>query len=111
MRDSKSGGEKGFYHVKINGKEKKVKYIHSNPRPIAYEKLDLSSIKLPDKALKSIDKADFSLNPGDMLELNLYGQVDFNPYLIDIDVVKKRLQDKYALLHLEINNYINLETK
>jgi len=111
LRDSKSGGEKGFYHVKITREEKEVKYILSKPRKVLYENLDLSKIKLPEKALEIIKETKFDLNSGDMLELNLYGQVDFNPYLIDIDKIKTSLQDKYDLLYLEVNNYINLETK
>lgn len=111
LRDGKRSNDKGYYHVKVVDNKKKIDYIQSKPRTILYHNLDLSNIKLPDDVLSIIDKNEFTLNKGEMLELNLYGKVNFNPHLINTEQIKNKLKEKYNLLYLEINNYINLITE
>ena len=43
-----------------------------------------------------------------ILDISIYGNVSFNPYLINFEDIKQVLKEKYNLLHIEINNFINI---
>ena len=51
------------------------------------------------------------MEPKSVLEITIYGQVSFNPYLIDFSNIKEQIKEKYDLLYVEINNLINIVTK
>jgi DNA repair exonuclease SbcCD nuclease subunit len=109
LRDGITSEKKGFYHVKVNDdKSKEVIHIPSSPRKVNIESLNVTGFKNPNDVEKNILTKEFSLSSNEMMELNLYGQVDFNPYLIDVNDICCQLKNKYNLLHIEINNNINI---
>lgn len=108
LRDGLRSDDKGFYHVQVENKKiKNIKYINSNPRKTIFLRFDVSNIKNPDEVLKLIKDHHEEISCEDIVEVNLYGQVDFNPYLIDINAIKSYFEEK-KVVQIEVNNYVNL---
>ena len=43
-----------------------------------------------------------------ILEITVYGNVSFNPFLINFEDIKEHIKTKYNLLYVDVNNLINL---
>lgn len=97
------GLPKGFYHVKDNG----AKLITPVTRSIRRIKLDISSIETPDALYSSIKNllerqpAILSDNKP-IVELLLYGELGFPKSDIDIDKIKKMLEEEFKPLSSEV---------
>lgn len=100
--------EKGFYHVSVEGKKKDVLYIAAKPRVVHFEKLDMSDFSSPMAAEESILNRKYSFKAGNMASIILYGKTSYNAYLIDSKAIEEALQSKYHLLHIEVENKINI---
>jgi len=97
------GLPKGFYHVKDGG----AKLITPITRSIRRIKLDISSIETPDALYSSIKNllerqpAILSDNKP-IVELLLYGELSFPKSDIDIDRIKKMLDEEFKPLSSEV---------
>jgi DNA repair exonuclease SbcCD nuclease subunit len=97
------GLPKGFYHVKDSG----AKLITPVTRSIRRIKLDISSIGTPD-ALYSNIKYLLERQPAilsdnkPIVELLLYGELSFPKSDIDIDKIKKMLEEEFKPLSSEV---------
>lgn len=99
--------KKGFYHVHVfDDYTHEVKFIDSNPRKTYFLKYDLSELKLPEESLKLITNKEIEKEA--IIEVNLYGKVDFNPYLINLEEIKNYFLSQYQAVIVEVNNYLNL---
>lgn len=108
IKDAHQGMKKGFYHIKIDEhKNKEVIYINSNYRPVLFKSVDATGITTPNEIFEEIKNMDYKVNENEMMELSIYGKVDFNPYLINVDEISTYLKEKYNLLYIEVNNHIN----
>jgi exonuclease SbcD len=97
------GLPKGFYHVKDSG----AKLIIPVTRSIRRIKLDISGIETPDVLYSSIKNllerqpATLSDNKP-LVELLLYGELSFPKSDIDIDKIRKMLEDEFKPLSSEV---------
>jgi DNA repair exonuclease SbcCD nuclease subunit len=97
------GLPKGFYHVKDSG----AKLIIPVTRSIRRIKLDISGIETPDVLYSSIQNllerqpATLSDNKP-LVELLLYGELSFPKSDIDIDKIRKMLEDEFKPLSSEV---------
>lgn len=109
LKDGLTMEDKGFYHVVVNDDNSfTANHIKSNPRLIMNKAINVTGAKSPSDIEHEILKHDFKLKPLEMLNLNLVGHIDFNPYAIKVKEIGDKIKDKYNLLHVEINNNINL---
>jgi exonuclease SbcD len=97
------GLPKGFYHVKESG----AKLITPVTRSIRRIKLDISSIETPDALYSSIEtllKRQISTlsDSKPLVELLLYGELGFPKSDIDIDKIKKLLEEEFKPLSSEV---------
>jgi exonuclease SbcD len=97
------GLPKGFYHVKESG----AKLITPVTRSIRRIKLDISSIETPDALYSSIEtllKRQISTlsDSKPLVELLLYGELGFPKSDIDIDKIKKMLEEEFKPLSSEV---------
>ena len=97
------GLPKGFYHIKDSG----AKLITPVTRSIRRIKLDISGIETPDALYSSIQTllerqpATISDNKP-IVELLLYGELSFPKSDIDIDHIKKMLEEEFKSLSSEV---------
>jgi DNA repair exonuclease SbcCD nuclease subunit len=94
---------KGFYHVKDSG----AKLITPVTRSIRRIKMDISSIETPDALYSSIinllERQPTTLSDNKpLVELLLYGELSFPKSDIDIDNIKKMLEDEFKPLSSEV---------
>ncbi|MFA4955381.1 MAG: DNA repair exonuclease [Candidatus Methanoperedens sp.] len=97
------GLPKGFYHVKENG----AKLITPVTRSIRRIKLDISGVETPDALYSSIETllrrqtSNLSDNKP-LVELLLYGELNFPKSDIDIDKIKKMLDEEFKPISSEV---------
>lgn len=109
LRDGLTSEKKGFYEVTVNDDlTKEVMHIKSNLRKTSFKSLNVSNFINPEEIEEYIINYDFNVNENEMLEINLYGKIDFNPFLINTNRVIEELKSKWKLLYIEINNNINI---
>jgi exonuclease SbcD len=109
LKDAITMEDKGFYHVKVKDDNSFVAtHIKSNPRMVKNKAMNVTGCKNPTEIEREILDYDFRIKPQEMLNLNLVGHIDFNPYTIKTKEIAEKLKEKYDLLHIEINNNINL---
>jgi len=97
------GLPKGFYHVKDSG----AKLITPVTRSLRRIKLDISSIETPDALYSSIEtllkRQTSTLSDNKpLVELLLYGELGFPKSDIDIDKIKKMLNEEFKSLSSEV---------
>lgn len=109
LKDGLNAKDKGFYHVKVTDNKKEVIYINSEPRVIHFESINVEEMKTPSEVENYISNAEFNFKKNEMLDLRLYGKANFNPYLINSNLINQIIE-KYELLYGEFTNHINVET-
>lgn len=97
------GLPKGFYHVKDSG----AKLITPVTRSIRRIKMDISSIETPDALYSSIEtllrRQTSTLSDNKpLVELLLYGELNFPKSDIDIDKIRKMLDEEFKPLSSEV---------
>ena len=97
------GLPKGFYHIKDSG----AKLITPVTRSIRRIKLDISGIETPDALYSSIqtllERQPSTLSDNKpIVELLLYGELSFPKSDIDIDHIKKMLEEEFKSLSSEV---------
>lgn len=110
IKDGKRSDKKGFYIVNISDKEKEVDFYISKQRKIYNEIIKLDNNLSIEKVENILKTKEYNLQSKSVLELTVYGNVSFNPYLINFEEIKTYLQEKYDLLYIDINNLINIVT-
>lgn len=108
IKDGKKNDKKGYYIVNYNQKEKTVKYYISKMRKIYYETIKLENNFTVEDVENVIVNKEYQFEEQSILDISVYGNVSFNPYVINFEKIKKVLKEKYNLLHIEINNFINI---
>lgn len=101
---SEYGSPKGFYHVKESG----PKLISPVTRPVRRIKLDISSIQNPsDLYLKIGEKIErepaIPSERSPLIELLLYGELNFPKSDIDHDRIRHMLDEQFKPLFSEVN--------
>jgi len=104
--------DKGFYHVIIEGKAKSVEFITSHRRAIRYFDIDISGISVPsdviDVVIQKMDASDIHAIDKPLVQVNLFGTVDFNSFAINTGKITDTLKSKYDCLVVEVINNANL---
>lgn len=108
IKDGKKSNNKGYYIVSYIDDLKNVEFHISKQRKIYNISLKLDNKKEIDEIEQYILNYDYNVQKDSVLELTIYGNVSFNPYVINFDNIKNQLLSKYNLLHIEINNLINI---
>lgn len=112
IKDGKKKDKKGYYIVKYNkSKEKEVIFYKSKQRNIVNQKIKLQNNYTIEEIENIIINYNYDIEKDAILDLTIYGNVSFNPYLINFELIKQTLMDKYQLLYIEINNLINILSK
>ncbi len=95
------GLPKGFYHVRDSG----ARLIIPITRPLRRIKLDISSIATPDELYSDIDSKldrEPSAPAGPLIELLLYGSMNFPKSEISIDRIKAMIAEKFKPLWSDV---------
>ncbi len=95
------GMEKGFYHVGDRG----AKLITPITRDVRRIKLDMSGIQTPDELYSNIDSkldSERALQPDALIELLLYGEMNFPKSDINLERIKDMLAERFKPLWSEI---------
>lgn len=108
IKDGKKNEKKGYYLVSFEGKEKKVEFYNSKQRKIYYQNFKFEETINIDIVEEMILKYDYQCEEQSILDITLLGSVSFNPYVIKFEEIKTILKEKYNLLHIEIENLINI---
>lgn len=109
IKDATKSDKKGYYIVSFDDKKQKdVNFYISKQRKIYNISLKLEDDKSIIDIEKYIKEYDYNLEESSVLELSLYGITSFNPYVINFDDIKQTIMNKYKLLYIDINNYINI---
>lgn len=113
LKDNNQGKDKGFYLVTYNTSDKSnnVQYINSFKRITNNIKLEILDNMTYEETFSYIKNYDYNLEEQSLFELTLYGKTKFNPYIININELKTYIMEKYNLMYMEINNYINIFSK
>jgi len=110
--EARSQRQKGFYHVIINGKEKTVRFIESKRRNIYYIDINLHGLSSPSEVIPKItqelDAQAADIQEKSMIQIMLYGEVDFHSYAIDTTDISNIIKQKYECLVVDIINNTNL---
>jgi len=111
--EAKNDRQKGFYHVIVHGKEKTVNFVESKRRDIYYVSIDLTGINNPedaaDKIIQEMDTLELPVREEKpMVQIILYGEVDFHSYAIDVQGISEVIKLKYHCLIVDIVNNVNL---
>ncbi|MCI5938652.1 MAG: metallophosphoesterase [Bacilli bacterium] len=112
LKDGRYSDKKGFNLVEYNSEscEKKVTFYKSFLRKSTHINIEINDLSF-EETIDYLKTYDYNLEKESMLELILYGKVNYNPYLLNLEDLKNYIKDKYEVLYVEINNYINLITK
>ncbi|HHU55730.1 MAG TPA: hypothetical protein GXZ48_03445 [Acholeplasmataceae bacterium] len=103
--------DKGFYHVIVDSlNNHEVNFIPANPRKTTFLKIDVSKAKTPEDVYDIVKNNDMRIDKDSILEVNLYGQASFNPYLIKTQEIEDFFNNEKKVLICEVNNYVNLLT-
>ncbi len=92
---------KGFYHVRDNG----AKLISPMTRPVRRIKLDMSGIPTPDELYSKIGSrldSERTLQPEALIELLLYGEMNFPKSDVNLERIKDMLTERFKPLWSEI---------
>lgn len=108
IKDGASPELKGFYHVVIDQDSMEANHIQSTKRAVTIESLNASEYINPNDFVVNTLDHEFNYAAGSMVQLNIVGKVEFNPLLIDTKRIEEQLQNKYQLLLVEVNNYVNI---
>ncbi len=95
------GLPKGFYHVRDSG----ARLITPITRPLRRIKLDISSISKPDELYSNIDSrldSEPSALSDPLIELFLYGTVNFPKSEISLDRIKSMISEKFKPLWCDV---------
>lgn len=115
-----AGQEKGFYLVSLKGKEKEVRYFPGQPRPVRRITLDISGCPEPaevrNRVIEALAAENISggtrLDSADtgqpLLQLTLYGTIDFSSLAIDTNALAAEIKETYGCLYVEVVNNVNL---
>lgn len=112
LKDGRYSDKKGFYMVEYNTHncEKNVIFYKSFLRKSTHLDIEINDLSF-ESTIEYLKTYDYNLEKDSMLELTLYGKTNYNPYLLNLEDLKNYIKDKYEVLYIEINNYINLITK
>lgn len=105
IKDGKKSDKKGYY---ICDTKKNVQFHISKQRKIYNLSMKLENNLDIETITQNIKNKTMEIEKDSVLELTIYGNVSFNPYLINFEEIKKYIKEKYDLLYIEINNYINI---
>jgi DNA repair exonuclease SbcCD nuclease subunit len=112
LDEEKKGHEKGFYHVKVQGKEKEVKFVPSLRRPVYRYRLDLEGLERPEqvtrKVLDFLQLQTWEDVKRPIIQLNLTGTVHFSSYAIDVKGLEEEIKNTFDCLAVEILNNTNI---
>lgn len=112
VKDGKKKDKKGYYIVKYNdNKEKEVMFYKSKQRNIVNQTIKLENSYTIEEIESIIKNYNYDIEKDAILDLTIYGNVSFNPYLINFELIKQTVMEKYQLLYIEINNFINIMEK
>ncbi len=104
--------EKGFYHVIVENGEKNVEFIPSTRRKICYFNINLSAIKKPDEAvlkvIHELSEFDFEEYDRPLVQVNLFGNIPFNSFAIDINDIVEKVRSSCSCLAVEVLNNTNI---
>jgi len=109
VKDALKADKKGYYIVKYDDqKQKEVKHYISKQRKIYNISLKLENQKEINEVEEYIQNYEYNCEQKAILDISLYGNTLFNPYAINFESIKENLKNKYGLLYISINNYINI---
>ncbi len=108
IKDGKRSDDKGFYIVSFQNKEKEVQFRKSMQRKIYNIQIKLENLLTIEKVESFLLNYEYDFKENAILEMTICGNVPFNPYLINFDLIKENLITKYHLLYIDINNLINI---
>ena len=110
--EERYGSEKGFYHVQVKEKEKKVKFIPSRRRPVYRFSVDVGGITDPgqaeNRALGFLRQKDWEPGERPIVQLILHGAIGFSSYAIDTKALEDRIRQDFSCLAAEVINNTNL---
>ncbi len=100
---SEYGLPKGFYHVRDNSR----KLIPLMTRPVRRIKLDMSSITTPDELYSKVgskieSEPTIQSDKSPLIELVLYGEMNFPKSDVSIDRIKRMLAEQFKPLFSEV---------
>ncbi|WP_227762208.1 metallophosphoesterase family protein [Zhaonella formicivorans] len=112
LDEAKEGNEKGFYHVTVVGKEKRVNFIPSKRRDVRRYPLDLTGLTEPGqvtaKVLQLLEDSDLRDLDRPIAQINLYGAIAFNSFAIDTNDLAEKVKERFGCLLVEVLNNANL---
>ena len=108
LKDGKKSNKKGYFIVSVEEKKHTVVFKESVKRKVSNISINLKDKTDLEEVIRYLKNYKYDLNEGEILELTLYGNVPFNPYLINIEELRKTIKEKYRLLYVEISNLINI---
>lgn len=112
IKEGKKSDQKGYYIVEFNeNKEKEVNFNISKKRKIYNETIKLENEESIFEVENIIKNEEFNCEKNSILEITIYGNVPFNPFLINFEEIKEYFKEKYELLYVDINNLINIVTQ
>ena len=109
LKEGRKSDQKGYYIVEYNeNKEKEVTFNISKKREIYNKDIKLENNLRIEEAETYIKNYEFECMQDAILEITVYGNVSFNPFLINFEDIKEHIKTKYNLLYVDVNNLINL---
>lgn len=105
IRDGKHNDKKGYY---ICDTDNNKEFYISKQRKIYNIKYRLENNQDIETITQLLENISLDIEENSILELTIYGNISFNPYLINFENIKKSIKEKYNLLYIEINNFINI---
>lgn len=108
-----AGQEKGFYLVALTGKEKDVRYLPSQPRPVKRLTIEITGCPEPaevrNRVLAVLAAEKITADPEQpLLQLTLYGTIDFSALAIDTNALAAEIKETHNCLYVEVVNNVNL---
>jgi DNA repair exonuclease SbcCD nuclease subunit len=108
IKDGANPDLKGFFHVVIENGVVQATHIPSQKRDVFIESIDATPYLNPNDLIQDILDRSFSFSAQSLVQINIYGKVEFNPLTIDVKRIEEQLKDEYQLLQIEVNNYANI---
>ncbi len=106
------GQHKGFYLVSLQGREKDIRYLPSWPRSVQRLTLDISGCPEPaevrHRALAALTVEMPANLAQPMLQLTLYGTIEFSALAIDTNALAAEIRATFNCLYVEVLNNVNL---